>query len=170
MKKFLIAMACLFGILTIVLYFTSLVHWDGSTARMLGTDTTVNIQGTVFCAACAIICALNVVGAVILSYLESLNYNSRPHYKPTTTVPATPQKKTAPLSPEQIAEKQSFLKEIESNNSMVEIWNTWRKYNLSSRFIAVNDYIRQSKDQEQLHGVTNDIQSQKETIKNLLQG
>lgn len=162
-------MACLFGILTIVLYFTSLVHWDGSTARMLGTNTTINIQGTVFCAACAIICALNVVGAVILSYLESLNNNSRPHYKPTSTIPTAQQKKPAPLSQEQLAEKQSFLTEIESSNSMVEIWNTWRKYNLGSRFIAVNDYIRQSKDQEQLHGLADDIQSKKETIKKLFQ-
>ena len=84
MKKFLIIMACVFGILTIVLYFSSLNHLDKSTARYLGTDTTINIQGTVFCAACAIICAINIVGAIIIHFLEtnrsSVAYSSGSRY------------------------------------------------------------------------------------------
>lgn len=70
MKKFLIIMACVFAVLTIILYFTSLNHLDSKSAKALGVSTTINIQGTVFCAACAIICALNIVGAIILNYLE----------------------------------------------------------------------------------------------------
>ena len=73
MKKFMVVMACIFGVLTIVLYFLSLNHLDSYSSRTLGTSTVVNIQGTVFCAACAIICALNIIGAMILHYLE---YNS----------------------------------------------------------------------------------------------
>ncbi len=70
MKKFLWIMAGIFGVLAIIFYFASLNHLDRDTARLLGTSTTINIQGTVFCAACAIICALNVVGAIILMFIE----------------------------------------------------------------------------------------------------
>ena len=76
MKKFLITMAIIFGILAVILYFASLNHLDSNSAKILGTDTTINIQGTVFCAACAIICVINLVGAIILSQLESNNDSS----------------------------------------------------------------------------------------------
>lgn len=75
MKKFLMIMAGVFGVLTIIFYFTSLNHLDNESARILGTSTTINVQGTIFCAACAVICAINVVGALILTYLED-NGNS----------------------------------------------------------------------------------------------
>ena len=71
MKKFLYVMAGIFGVLTIIFYFTSLNHLDRDAARLLGTSTTINIQATVFCAACAVICALNVVGAIILTFIEN---------------------------------------------------------------------------------------------------
>lgn len=71
MKKFLYVMAGIFGVLTIIFYFTSLNHLDRDAARFLGTSTTINIQATVFCAACAVICALNVVGAIILTFIEN---------------------------------------------------------------------------------------------------
>lgn len=76
MKKFLCIMAGIFGGLTIILYFTSLNHLDRDAARFLGTSTTINIQGTVFCAACAVICAINVVGAIILNYIENNTLSS----------------------------------------------------------------------------------------------
>lgn len=70
MKKFLMVMAGIFGVATIILYFSSIHKLDSASARYLGISETINIQGTVFCAACAVICALNVVGALILQYLE----------------------------------------------------------------------------------------------------
>ena len=171
MKKFLIAMACIFGILTVILYLTSLNHWDGDTAKWLGTDTTINIQGQLFCVACAIICVINIVGAIILSYLETMNENSHPHYNPSngstfqSQQTAQPQKTATPLTKEQGLDKHSFLSEIETAESMVEIWNIWRKYNLSAINPSVNDYIRQFKDQEQLHGKTDEsLQDIKKTI------
>ncbi len=76
MKKFLIAMASIFGILAIIFYFTSLNHLDSYTARALGTSTTINIQGMIFCAGSAVICAINVVGIVLMNFMES-NGNSK---------------------------------------------------------------------------------------------
>ena len=65
MKKFLIVAACIFGALAIIFYIVSIKEVSGYQIA--------NIQSTVFCAACAIICALNIVGAIILNYLESYN-------------------------------------------------------------------------------------------------
>lgn len=63
MKSFLISMAGIFGIAAVILYFVSI--------RDVGGFQVANTQSTVFCAACAIICAINVVGAIILNYMES---------------------------------------------------------------------------------------------------
>ena len=71
MKKFLFVMACIFAVLTIILYFSSLNHLSEQEAKLLGIKTTVNIQGTVFCAASAVICAMNIIGAIILDYLDA---------------------------------------------------------------------------------------------------
>lgn len=65
MKGFLKWMAGIFGILAVVFYFVSIQDVNGLKVA--------NIQSTVFCAACAVICALNVVGAIIFTYLESLS-------------------------------------------------------------------------------------------------
>ena len=83
-------MACIFGIATIILYFSSLNHWDEQTSRMLGTSTTINIQGTIFCAACAVITAINVVGAIVLSMLETMENNTaKSSFTPVTTSSST---------------------------------------------------------------------------------
>jgi len=71
MKAFLIIMAIVFAIATGVLYNSSLNKLDSYTARQLGVDTTINIQATVFCAACAIMCIINIVGAIIISVVEN---------------------------------------------------------------------------------------------------
>ncbi len=63
MKSFLIAMAGIFGFAAIVLYFVSI--------KDVGGIQVANVQSTVFCAACAVICAVNTVGAIILNYMES---------------------------------------------------------------------------------------------------
>lgn len=76
MKKYLMVAAGISGVLAVVFYFTSLNHLDRESARLLETNTTINIQGTVFCAACAVICAVNVVGAIILHYLENNSSSS----------------------------------------------------------------------------------------------
>ena len=76
MKKFLIAMACIFGIATIVLYVVSINKLDKDAARVLGVSATINIQATVFCAATAIMCVVNAVGAMVLSALETQSYKA----------------------------------------------------------------------------------------------
>ncbi len=73
MKKFLIVMAVIFGIAAVVLYFTSVIKLDAESASVLGIDSVINIQATVFCATCAIICAINVVGVLIFTLLEKIN-------------------------------------------------------------------------------------------------
>lgn len=75
MKKFLIVMAIIFGILTIILYFSSINKLDYNTAKLMGTSATINIQATVFCAATAIMCVINIVGALIYQGLEFLTGN-----------------------------------------------------------------------------------------------
>ena len=66
-------------------------------------------------------------------------------------------------------QKHEFLTEIESIDSMVEIWNIWRKYKLSTTFPEVNDFIRKKKDQEQLYGQSEDIEDSKDEIIKMLQ-
>ena len=66
-------------------------------------------------------------------------------------------------------QKHEFLTEIESIDSMVEIWNIWRKYKLSTTFPEVNDFIRKKKDQEQLYGQSEDIEDSKNEIIKMLQ-
>ena len=68
------------------------------------------------------------------------------------------------------SEVKLFLEEIKSIDSMVAIWNTWRKYSLDKKYPSVNDYIRQSKDAEQLHGLKEDSKEEKKIIKEMLQG
>ena len=70
MKKALFIAAGAFAVLAIILYFASIKKLDYSSSRYLGTSEVVNIQGTVFCAACAIIAAICLVGGLILHYLE----------------------------------------------------------------------------------------------------
>ena len=66
-------------------------------------------------------------------------------------------------------QKHEFLAEIESIDSMVEIWNIWRKYKLSTTFPEVNELIRKKKDQEQLYGQSEDIEDSKDEIIKMLQ-
>ena len=73
MKKVLIGFAIWFGAAAIVLYFISINKLDGETARMFGISATINIQATVFCAASAIMCVVNAVGAIMLSGIEIEN-------------------------------------------------------------------------------------------------
>lgn len=80
MKKFCIVMACIFGVATIVLYIMSINKLDRDSARLLGTSATINIQGTVFCAATAIMCVINAVGAMILSAIETQSYQAEKAY------------------------------------------------------------------------------------------
>ena len=64
MKKFLGIMALIFGGLAIYLFIDS--------AKDVGLSFQVaNIQETVFCAACAVLCAMNIIGAIIIESIES---------------------------------------------------------------------------------------------------
>lgn len=71
MKKTFWIMSGVFGVLTIIFYITSINQLDRETARLLGTSATINIQGTVFCAACAVACVINVCAGLISMQLEN---------------------------------------------------------------------------------------------------
>ena len=62
-----------------------------------------------------------------------------------------------------------YCRNVESIDSMVEIWNIWRKHKLSTTFPEVNDFIRKKKDQEQLYGQSEDIEDSKDEIIKMLQ-
>ena len=72
MKKFLIIAAAVFAVLAIIFYVVSIQEVKTG----YGTIAIANIQATTFCAACAIICAINVVGAILFSYLETFEYRT----------------------------------------------------------------------------------------------
>lgn len=68
MKKFLGVMAGIFFILSIVFYANSVHSVGYGSSRM----DVANVQMTVFSAACAIMFVINVVGAIVLSGIESM--------------------------------------------------------------------------------------------------
>ena len=70
-KNVLIAFAIIFGVAAIILFFSSVRQLDSSVARAYGTSAVINIQDTVFCAACAVMCVVNAVGAIVLNSIES---------------------------------------------------------------------------------------------------
>lgn len=86
---------------------------------------------------------------------------SKSESKPVLT--STALEKPKPLS------KKEFMAELEHMDSMVDIWNIWRKTNLDSAYYDVHDYIRTNKDQEQLYGKTENIEKIKETIREMLE-
>ena len=65
MRKFCLIMSGIFAVLAIILYFDSIKDVDGF-------GKVANVQETVFCAACAILFAINLVGSFILSSHEDL--------------------------------------------------------------------------------------------------
>lgn len=69
MKKFLWAMAGLFAVLAIVFYNKSIIK----AGYGYNTMDVANMQMTVFAAASAILCGVNVVGALILSAIDSIS-------------------------------------------------------------------------------------------------
>lgn len=75
-KNVLWGLAAVFGILTIVFYCVSIQKLDRDAARLLGVSSVVNIQSTIFTGACAVLCGVNVVGAVIISCLEESGAHS----------------------------------------------------------------------------------------------
>ena len=119
MKKGLFAVSGVFGILAIIFYSSSLNHLNSEEARLLGTDTVVNIQGTVFCAACAVICAIFLVGALILHYFEKIDFsnttssgyqggNNRPDTNTYSTVTSPEKKDIPPIAFEGAKPKKEF--------------------------------------------------------------
>ena len=75
-QKVLWGFAGLFGVLTIVFYISSVTELDRDTARYLGISAVANVQMTVFTGACAVLCGLNIVAAVIIGALEELSMRS----------------------------------------------------------------------------------------------
>lgn len=68
--KCLCTFAVIFGVLTIVFYVNSIKELDRDMQRIFGIEAVANIQSTVFAAACAILCGLNVIGAMVLDSVE----------------------------------------------------------------------------------------------------
>ena len=77
-KTILTFFAVIFGILTLVFYFTSIREVDRDTARYLGVSAVANVQGTVFAGACAVLCGVNVAAAMIIGAMEEINHSSGP--------------------------------------------------------------------------------------------
>lgn len=69
-QKCLWAFAIVFGIMAIIFYSISIRELDKESAQILGINAVANIQSTTFAAACAVLCGINVVGAMILGSLE----------------------------------------------------------------------------------------------------
>lgn len=64
-------MAAIFAILAVIFYFASIQKLDRSTASIFGISEIANIQGTVFTGICAILCGINIVGAIIIGAMEN---------------------------------------------------------------------------------------------------
>ena len=64
MKKALLVVGGIFGVLAIILYIDSVKD-------VKGFGQVANVQETVFCAACAIICAISIIGSMIISAIEN---------------------------------------------------------------------------------------------------
>lgn len=98
---------------------------------------------------------------------------SQPMSKPAAeqVSPSVPKQISKPVLTQVAHDKEKpfvakeFLAEIEQTDSVVDIWNTLRKYKLGSDYYDVEDFIRQYKDQEQLHGKLSNI----EEIKGIIQ-
>lgn len=69
-------MAGIFGALALAFYFTSIKEVSGEASRYLNVSAVVNVQGTVFAAACAVLCGINVVGAVVLGGIEYASFSA----------------------------------------------------------------------------------------------
>ncbi len=68
--KCLYAFAFIFGVLAIVFYGISIRELDSEMQKLFGIEAVANIQSTVFAATCAILCGLNIIGAMILDSVE----------------------------------------------------------------------------------------------------
>ena len=79
MKRFLWFMTVVFLILTIVCYSNSVRSVSG-----LSYDV-VNIQMTIFASACAILCVINFVGALIISAIENASIDEIKQTETNTT-------------------------------------------------------------------------------------
>ena len=120
MKKFLIVMGVIFGILSFIFYFTSIKELDSSSASVLGTSSVVNIQGTVFCAACAVLCAVNIVGSIILGShekLEEMITNLREIVTAKDTMPSETKSKTVPQVPQSEEKPTERVRTVQKNEN-----------------------------------------------------
>ena len=63
MKRVFLIVAAVFAVLAIIFYVSSIRDVSGLQVA--------NIQATIFAAACAVICALNIVGAFILDGIHA---------------------------------------------------------------------------------------------------
>lgn len=88
MKKFLIVMACVFGVAAIVFYVSSIRELDKNSASILGTNAVINIQDTVFCAATAVMCVMNAIGAILISVMESRDNQTAKAVSDSASVPS----------------------------------------------------------------------------------
>ena len=68
MKGFLWTMAVIFAILAIICYSNSIISTGYG-------QNVANVQMTVFAAACAVLCGINLVGALLLSAILSIPAN-----------------------------------------------------------------------------------------------
>lgn len=195
----LLVTAGIFGVLAIILYFASIKELDSSSARVLGTSSVVNVQGTVFAAACAIMCVINVVGATVLGAVEENQQGSAPSSgsvardvlraikedkaeeqkaEEEKIQAAKKQEETRKKIEElkqkkatgELLEEEEFMEAISEETSMMVIWKMWNERGLADANPDADTFIRKYKEAERLYGKLTNIKQLKEELKTILLG
>jgi len=195
-RTFLWVMAGIFGVLALVFYFTSIKEVSGEASRYLGVSAVANVQGTVFAAACAVLCGINIVGAIVLGGIEDTPSSGPSSGHVANEVARVIEEKERKKEEEakkkledeerqaRIREKQEaarakrengqaiqeglFIDEIAEEKSMIKIWQIWQGYGLAEEYPEVNEKIQGYKDYERIYGKLNDIEKIKAQIKDML--
>lgn len=80
LRNAFIGFAVFFGVAAIVLYISSIRELDEDSARLLGASALANIPATVYCAAAAILFAMNTAGAMVMFWLEDKEKEEKKKY------------------------------------------------------------------------------------------
>ena len=69
-SAFCVFLSALFGFLTYIFLQASENKLDMQTSKVLGIDSVINLQGTIFAAASAIICVMCLIGAIVVQAIS----------------------------------------------------------------------------------------------------
>ena len=74
-----VALAGIFAVLTVNFYLQVGKSLDPETATILGVSQVMNLQATIFTAACAVITVLCIIAAVIVASLDNISLEATIH-------------------------------------------------------------------------------------------